>query len=570
MTLVPPALPARRALRSRVAAPRVASAFDAPAPDARASAPTRSSPKGAPAGIGAVEYLTCLAGVALLAVASRPWAASPALAWVSFLPVFRLVRVLAARRRFLSAAACGAFTATGVTAVAYEAALGVSVPAYLVAVVAAALPFGAACGMAAFVLARLRGAGRRLAWLVPPVLWCCAELSIRQEWLAGAWAPALAVIGYSQVGTPAAQLARVGSVTAVSLAVLLANALALALLEAIRLAVASVGSGGSSLLGRVRPVLPPVAGLGLLWLVIWWAAAAAPAVAEAQTAPGAGTRIVVVQPNLPSAVRAAAAADAALAAELLAAMAALTGPGGAAVPALAVWPEGVWPGRLSHAPDAADAGSVARPGSYSRTALPGLPPLLLGAASRDESTGTYGNSAFAFTGSDLVHVSDKSRLVPFAEAGMAPGATPGPVELGGVLAAPVICYDVAFPATVRAAARSGAELLAVMTDDTFAAGGDVPLQHLRVARMRAIEVGIWLAFASNGGPSAIVDPAGRLVALSTSGEATALHATARLGPGSTPYLRYGDWVGALTFLLTICLLGAAARKGGGYRLSPST
>lgn len=559
--------------------------------DSPGAATATASSWSAPA-TGAELYVSCLASMVLLAAASRPWAASPALAWVAFMPTFHLVQVLAARRRFLLAAVCGALTALGVTSVAYEATLALSLPAYLVVASAAALPFGAACGAAAFVVARLRGGARRLVWLVPPVFWCCAELATRQEWLAGAWAPSLAVIGYSQAETPAVHLARLGSVTAVSLAVLLANALAL---EAVHRVMASARLHGWAP-RTASATLLPVGGLGLLALVVWSVATGAPAatsltavdgatiaagkqaVGEAVATPGqavaaapAGewgvTRIVVVQPNLPATARAAAGSDETLAAELLATLADLSRSAGTGTAAVTVWPEGVWPGRLGYVSSRAASGAPLT--GDQRLTLAGLAPLLIGAASRDEDAGAYGNSAFVLVGSELIHVADKRRLVPFAEAGLTAGTTQGATEVGGVLVVPVICYDIAFPATVRAAARDGAELLAVITDDTFAAGGDVPLQHLRVARLRAVENGVWSAFASNGGPSAIIDPAGRLVERSTPGVATTLGATARLRAGSTPYSRYGDWAGVLTCLAALGLVGAAGREGGGYRRSPS-
>ncbi len=520
--------------------------------------------------VGAAFHVAGLMGAVLLAGASRPWVVSPALAWVAFVPTFHLVLAAAARRRHLLAAGCGAFAALGVTSVAYEATLGLSVQAYLVVAVMAALPFGAACGAAAFVSGRLTGGARRLAWLVLPVFWCCAELLLRQEWLSGAWAPALAVIGYSQAETSAVHLARFGSVTAVSLAVLLANALAL---EAVRRGVASVRAPHGAALTAFKAALPPAAGLGLLCLIVLAAAAGAPTGASPDGTPalsggrGGGLRLIVVQPNLPATVRAAAAADGSLATELLAALAAGSRSASTETPTVAVWPEGIWPGRLTR-PSTTSASRTSLT-SEQRLALSDLPPLLLGAASHDEEAGTYGNSAFALIGGDLAHAADKRRLVPFAEAGLAAGATPGLVELSGVTIAPVICYDVAFPATVRAAVLGGARLLAVMTDDTFAAGGGVPLQHLRVARLRAVENGVWLAFASNGGPSAIVDPAGRIVERATPRVVSALEATVRPLPGSTPYARYGDWVGALTCLLAVGLAAAAGRMGGGYRRSPS-
>src|SRR5690606_38274630 len=121
------------------------------------------------------------------------------------------------------------------------------------------------------------------------------------------------------------------------------------------------------------------------------------------------------------------------------------------------------------------------------------------------------------------------------------GTGPAVVTIAGHKVAPLICYDVVFPADARAAARAGAELLVVLTDDSFASRSDVPRLHLRVARMRAIETGLPVALASNTGPSAVIAADGNLIATTSPLEATTLATTISGGHGVTPYVRFGDW-----------------------------
>lgn len=497
----------------------------------------------APSLVGMSHYLAAsLLSAALLAAATRPWGAA-ALAWPALLPAFLAVAALAVRGRYLAAGLCGSLAALGFTSVAYEATLGLSLIAYLVIAPVAALPYGLATSAAAWTIRRL---GRRVAWLALPAFWCGAEVVARQEWLLGRWTLPVSAIGYTQAEAAAVHLARFSSVTAVSFAVLLTSGLLLELVS---------GRGPAS---RVAAS----GGLALVALVVWLAwRSAPPAVALGHG--DALTTVAVVQPNLPTSVRAAAQLEPLVAAELLERLLQLTSAPEAQAADLVVWPEAAWPG-WAHRTGA----EVLPPAHLSLGSQPpfiGQPPLLLGAASIDTATGATSNAALAWTGTRLTHVFDKRHPVPLAEDGLARSHAPVVALLGGLRVSPLICYDVAFPATVREAARGGAELLAVLTDDTFAAGSDVPLQHLRVALLRAVETGLWLAFASNGGPSALIDPAGRIAALSQAGEQAVISATTRLGTGSTPYLRFGDWAGALACLLCVGLACFAGLEGGAYR-----
>lgn len=488
-----------------------------------------------------------LISATLLAVATRPWGLA-FIAWVALVPAFLALRTAAWRDHgALTAGATAFVAAVGFTSVAYEAVLGLSLTAYVVVLLSAAVPFGLAAAAATWCVRRL---GPGSALVAYPAFWCAAEVLVRQEWLLGRFSLQVSAIGYTQSGSAAVHLARFSSVTTISLAILVVNSALAAWLHG---------------QGRRHSTV----GLVLVALAVWLAWRSAPPL-HTSGGQGAQTRVAVLQPGLPASARGAAMHHPGVASELLAHLAELSsaargekgGAGSSLAPALEIWPEAVWPGRLRH------AGTVSAPASP--LAPEHGPPILLGAASYHTLTGAASNAAFTLTGSVLTHVFDKRHLVPLAEDGLQASTGPVVVSLGGVLVAPLICYDVAFPATVRAAARTGAELLAVLTDDTFAARSDVPLQHLRVAQLRAVESGMWLAFASNGGPSALIDPAGRLAVLSGLGETVVLSAMTRLGTGSTPYLTYGDWVGVLACLASAGMAGVAGLKGGASRLPQPT
>lgn len=123
---------------------------------------------------------------------------------------------------------------------------------------------------------------------------------------------------------------------------------------------------------------------------------------------------------------------------------------------------------------------------------------------------------------------DKHRLVPLGEwvpladripwAGLSAvgGLQPGPADrrlplpLPAGDAAVAICYELADGrALARAVADGAGWLLAVANLDPY----PPVLQHqfLNLGRLRAIETGRWLLSVANTGPTAVVDPAGRVV-----------------------------------------------------------
>ena len=222
-------------------------------------------------------------------------------------------------------------------------------------------------------------------------------------------------------------------------------------------------------------------------------------------------------------------------------------------PTLTFWPEGAVPGPVPWAP------VPGAPDPLEELLRP-LGPALVGAPFRTGST--IANSVLAWDGA-LRHAYDKQRLVPFAEARLRAGVATSVVDLGGTRVAPLVCFEAAFPGSGRAAARRGAELLAVVTNDDFAAFSDVPELHLRVAAFRAVETGLPLVFASNDGPSAVARPDGGLAGRSPARKPAVLEAEVAPGRGGTAYVLAGDWVGLAASVAAIVALAAAVGWKGG-------
>jgi predicted amidohydrolase len=154
-------------------------------------------------------------------------------------------------------------------------------------------------------------------------------------------------------------------------------------------------------------------------------------------------------------------------------------------------------------------------------------------------------------GGDLLSYRKVNLWGDYERALFAPGDAPsGIATVRGWRIGFSICYDTEFPETVRDLALRGADLVLAPT----ACGTEFPLVAEAVIRVRALENGVWLAFANRAGrehgypfdgQSAIVGPDGMVRARALADDAlicTTLDrtdiATAR---ADTPYLRELRW-----------------------------
>jgi apolipoprotein N-acyltransferase len=210
-------------------------------------------------------------------------------------------------------------------------------------------------------------------------------------------------------------------------------------------------------------------------------------------------------------------------------------------------------------------------------------PLLFGGSSVREEDGrrVTANSAFLVGADGMIRDGyDKNLLIPFAEYVPLGGLVPALVRwfphvqefgaaadlpalhLGAWRVATPICYEVVRPDFVRRMVRASApHLLVTLANDAWFGDSQEPWLHLALARLRAVEHRRFLVRATNSGVSAVIDPAGRLVATTRLLERDTLRATVRPLEGRTVYARLGDWPGWLAVGLLALALGAAAPRG---------
>jgi apolipoprotein N-acyltransferase len=197
-------------------------------------------------------------------------------------------------------------------------------------------------------------------------------------------------------------------------------------------------------------------------------------------------------------------------------------------------------------------------------------PLLLGALDRAGIDREW-NSAYLLQSGVPPQVYHKQLLVPFAEyvpalrwapAGwrttgvFVTGSGAGAMALGRRLRLALsICVEAVHPGFFGPAVRGGAGLLVNLSDDTWFGSPRAAAQHLELTRLRAVETRRWMVRASGSGISAVVDPAGDVVARLPYGRVDAL--VYRVGTsGSTPlYSAAGRWfpVAAAGLLLVLAL-----------------
>ena len=101
-----------------------------------------------------------------------------------------------------------------------------------------------------------------------------------------------------------------------------------------------------------------------------------------------------------------------------------------------------------------------------------------------------------------------------------------------------ICFDIAFPNTVRKMNKSSLLMINVSNDTWF--GNSIgPYHHLSIARVRAIENNRYTIRATNDGISAIITNKGTIVSLLEKGKPGILEGNVKLIKNSTFYSRNG-------------------------------
>ncbi|HEX2290168.1 MAG TPA: apolipoprotein N-acyltransferase, partial [Pseudonocardiaceae bacterium] len=235
-------------------------------------------------------------------------------------------------------------------------------------------------------------------------------------------------------------------------------------------------------------------------------------------------------------------------------------------PALVIWPE-----------NSSDIDPLRNPDARAvidRAARAIGVPILVGAVLRTDD-GHATNTAIVWnpdTGPGQRH--DKRRLQPFGEyipyrdffrlfspyadlaGNFVPGNGNGAVDLGSVRVGIATCSEVIFDDLVRQSVQSGAQLLAVPTNNATFGDTDMTYQQQAISRVRAVEHGRAVLVAATSGVSAVIAVDGTVKQHTTLFTPDALVARVPLHSGTTLATRLGpvpEWS-----LAVLGMLGIAA------------
>lgn len=114
----------------------------------------------------------------------------------------------------------------------------------------------------------------------------------------------------------------------------------------------------------------------------------------------------------------------------------------------------------------------------------------------------------------------------------------GPVGIG-------VCWDRHTLTVVQELARSGAQIVLMPADDDFLGNTAFPPLHAADSVFRAVEHRVAFAAGSTSGVAIVVDPYGRITAISGMNERQVISGQTFTVDQTTLYTRWGDWFGWL-------------------------
>ncbi|MDO6837344.1 apolipoprotein N-acyltransferase [Pseudoalteromonas carrageenovora] len=126
---------------------------------------------------------------------------------------------------------------------------------------------------------------------------------------------------------------------------------------------------------------------------------------------------------------------------------------------------------------------------------------------------------------------------------------------------PAICYEIVFADLVRGNYKSDSDLLFTVSNDAWFGDSIGPLQHMQIARMRALELQRPLVRVTNNGVSAVYDPISHTQQTMPQFEAATMKADIKLIQGDSVYSQYGNvFVWGFVVLLGVGGFGVRFRK----------
>ncbi|MFI8565971.1 apolipoprotein N-acyltransferase [Rhodococcus sp. NPDC078407] len=240
-------------------------------------------------------------------------------------------------------------------------------------------------------------------------------------------------------------------------------------------------------------------------------------------------------------------------------------------PDLVVWPENASDIDPLRNPDAATL--------ITQASVAVGAPILVGTVLVNADRTNF-NSVIAWNGSDGPgERHDKKIIQPFGEylpyrsffrlfseyadrAGyFVPGSGDGVVHAAGIAAGIATCYEVAFDRALQQSVRSGAEFIAIPTNNATFGDTEMTYQQLAMSRVRAVEHGRTVVVAATSGVSAVVSPDGDVLQDTPLFTPDVLVSSVALRRTQTVATRLGFGSELILCLSAVGLLGATLLNG---------
>lgn len=115
------------------------------------------------------------------------------------------------------------------------------------------------------------------------------------------------------------------------------------------------------------------------------------------------------------------------------------------------------------------------------------------------------------------------------------------LDANGLQLAPALCYEIIFNEQVRKNVTDNTDFILTLSNDAWFGHSIGPLQHMEIARMRALELGKPVIRSTNNGVTAVTDYRGKIIKQLPQFETGVLRAKIHPSLGHTPYFFVGTW-----------------------------
>jgi len=117
-----------------------------------------------------------------------------------------------------------------------------------------------------------------------------------------------------------------------------------------------------------------------------------------------------------------------------------------------------------------------------------------------------------------------------------------------------ICYESIYGELMGRFVKNGANVLCIITNDSWWDDSPGHGQHFEMARLRAVETRRFVLRAANGGFTGVISPTGSVLMRTKYDERSAIHTLVNAQTRETFYVKHGDYLARIAIVLTFAAL----------------